>query len=551
VRLNEATQLRVRDIDGERMKVHIRHGKGGKPRMVPMSPALRDLLHAYWRAEGPREFLFPGKERAARRSGQPSRARDLSMVTTKLACDDAPMRRPSRPITRRSFLADTSTFAAGSILTGCALQPVHTSSRGKIRIAIVGCGGRGCGAVTNALSVPGADIELVAMADVFDAKPRDGREALQEQFAQKVNVPDERLFTGFDSYKKAMDCLAPGDIVILTTPPAFRWVHYSYAIEKGLHVFMEKPLTVDGPTSKRMLALNEVAKKKNLKVGVGLMSRHNYGMRELQKRIQDGELGEILLMRGYRMHAPAAFFRSLKKPDGISELMYQIQRFHSFLWASGGNFSDFNIHIVDHLCWMKGSWPVKAQAVGGRHYRETQEGLWIDQNFDSYSVEYTFADGTKMLFDGRCMPGCHIEYRSFAHGTKGAAVVASNGDCGLPSSIYKSQAMAASDLLWTSKVKESEQDPYQNEWNELIAAILADEPYNEVDNGVRTSMVTSMGRMAAHTGQEITFDEMLNGDFEFAPEVDKLTFDSPAPVLAGPDGRYPVPMPGLRGKREY
>jgi predicted dehydrogenase len=273
-------------------------------------------------------------------------------------------------------------------------------------------------------------------------------------------------------------------------------------------------------------------------------------MVELKKRIEGGELGDIVLLRGYRMHGPAAFFRSLPKPPGISDLMYQIQRFHSFLWASGGNFSDFNIHIVDHLCWMKNAWPVKAQALGGRHYRETAEGRWIDQNFDTYSVEYTFADGTKMFFDGRCIPGCDIFYNSFAHGTKGAAVVSNNGDCGLPSRIYKTQAMADQDLVWTSEVKESEQDPYQNEWNELFAAIRDDKPYNEVESGVKTSLVTSMGRMAAHTGKTITYDEILHGDHEFAPDVDKLTMDSPAPLLAGPDGFYPVPMPGLK-KREW
>ena len=457
----------------------------------------------------------------------------------------------TRATTRRDFLANTGRLAAASVLADTVMPGVHIAGRDKIRLAVVGCGGRGCGAVTNALAVANAEIELVAMADVFEGKPAAGLEALKEQFPTKLDVPAEQMFVGFDGYRKAMDCLRPGDIVILTTPPAFRWVHYGYAIEKGLNVFMEKPVTVDGPTSKRMLELNERAKARNLKVGVGLMSRHNHGMRDLQQRIQDGALGELVLLRGYRMHAPAAFFRSLQKPEGISELLYQIQRFHSFLWASGGNFSDFNIHIVDHLCWMKGAWPVKAQAVGGRHYRETAEGVWIDQNFDSYSVEYTFADGTKMFFDGRCMPGCKIIYQSFAHGTKGAAAVSNNGDCGLPSRIYKTQKMADQDLVWKSEVPEPEQDPYQNEWNELIAAIRDDKPYNEVEAGVKTSLVTSMGRMAAHTGQEITYEDILNGDHEFAPDVDKLTFDSPAPLQAGPDGKYPVPMPGLKKLREY
>ncbi|MCA8977721.1 MAG: Gfo/Idh/MocA family oxidoreductase [Planctomycetes bacterium] len=455
------------------------------------------------------------------------------------------------PTSRRDFLVSTGRLAAASILAGPAISQVHVGGSGKIRIALVGCGGRGGGAAANALSVPGAEIELVAMADVFTGQLAGAADALVEQFGAKVNVPADRQFIGFDAYQKAMDCLSPGDIVILTTPPAFRWVHYTYAIDKGLNVFMEKPVTVDGPTSRRMLALNERAKAKGLKVGVGLMSRHNHGMRELQSRIQNGELGDVVLMRGYRMHAPAAFFRSLPKPAGISELMYQIQRFHSFLWASGGNFSDFNIHIVDHLCWMKGEWPVLAQAVGGRHYRESKEGVYIDQNFDSYSVEYTFRDGTKMFFDGRCMTGCKTIYRSFAHGTKGTAVVSNNGDCGLPSQIYGGLAIDREQLRWTSEVAADEQNPYQNEWNSLIAAIQAGADYNEVDAGVKTSLVTSMGRMAAHTGQEISYDDILNGDFEFAPEVDKLTMDSAAPLLAGADGRYPVPMPGQKGMREY
>jgi predicted dehydrogenase len=463
------------------------------------------------------------------------------------------MRRMSTPSSpsRRDFLATTSRFAAASALVGPAFAGVHVGGRERIRVALVGCGGRGGGAATNALAVPGEHVEIVAAADVFAGKPAAVVEALQEQFGARVDVPKDRQFVGFDAYRGAMDCLRPGDVVILTTPPAFRWVHFAYAIEKGLNVFMEKPVSVDGPSSKRMLALNEKAKAKGLKVGVGLMSRHNHGMQELKRRIDDGELGEILVMRGYRMHGPAAFFRSLKKPDGISEVMYQIQRFHSFLWASGGNFSDFNIHIIDHLCWMKGAFPKWAQGVGGRHYREGKEGVYVDQNFDSYGVEYTFDDGTKLFFDGRCIDGCDTNYASYAHGTKGVAVVSANGDCGLPSRIYRGQRMDPANLHWESNVPKPDQDPYQNEWNVLIAAIREDRPHNEVDDGVMTSLVTAMGRAAAHTGQEITLQQMLDGGQEFAPGVDALTMDGPAPVLAGPDGRYPAPMPGQKGLREY
>jgi predicted dehydrogenase len=142
------------------------------------------------------------------------------------------------------------------------------------------------------------------------------------------------------------------------------------------------------------------------------MSRHSRALQELYKRIQDGEIGDIVLQRGYRMHGPIGFFSSPPKPDGISDLLYQIQRFHSFIWASGGNFSDFNIHIIDHLCWMKNAWPIEAQALGGRHYRQSPEGVtYVDQNFDTYSVEYTYADGSKFFLDGRCIDGCIFQRR--------------------------------------------------------------------------------------------------------------------------------------------
>ncbi|MCX6901580.1 MAG: Gfo/Idh/MocA family oxidoreductase [Verrucomicrobia bacterium] len=457
--------------------------------------------------------------------------------------------------TRREFLKTSGRIAAVSALAGAVIPRVHAASGDTVQLAIVGCGGRGTGAVMNALNTATlGPIKLVAMADAFEDRLKKSHESLSKN--KKVNtmveVPEEKKFLGFDAYKKAMDCLKPGDVVILTTPPAFRWVHFTYAIQKGLNVFMEKPVTVDGPTTKRMIALGEEAAKKNLKVGVGLMSRHNKALQELANRIHGGELGEIILMRGYRMHGPVGYFSSLPKPEGISELRYQVQRFHSFLWASGGNYSDFYIHVIDHLCWMKNAWPVSAQALGGRHYKKSPEGIeYIDQNLDTYSVEYTFADGTKFFYDGRCMNGCENIYNSYIHGSKGSAIGSKHGDQGLPSAIYKGQQPKPEDLVWESKVAPAEQNAYDNEWMDLIAAIRENKPYNEVKRGAEASLVTSMGRMAAHTGQIITFDQILNGDHEFAPGLDKLTEDSPAPLQAGPDGKYPVPMPGITRKREY
>jgi predicted dehydrogenase len=453
---------------------------------------------------------------------------------------------------RREFIKTTGKLAAVSALANVAIPRVHAAGSDLIQVALIGCGGRGGGAAANALSVKRGPVSLVAMADLFPERLEKDLKSLQQHFPRQVDVPPDRQFLGFDAYAKAMDCLKPGDIAIFATPLAFRWVHFSYAIQKGLNVFMEKPLTADGPTSKRMLSLAQDASAKNLKVGVGLMSRHSRALQELANRVHDGEIGQIVLQRGYRMHGPGGYFLSLPKPAGINDLLYQVKRFHSFIWASGGCYNDFYIHIVDHLCWMKNDWPVKAQALGGRHYRVSPDGVtYVDQNFDTYSVEYTYADGTKFFLDGRCMNGCQEIYSSYLQGTKGTGIASKSGDCGLPSSLFKSSMATPADLIWESKVSPDEQDPYLNEWNDLVDAIRDDHPYNEVERGVQASLVSSMGRMAAHTGREISFDEMLHCEHEMAPGVDKLTTDSPAPLLADASGRYPVPQPGIVTAREY
>jgi len=453
---------------------------------------------------------------------------------------------------RREFLKDTGRIAAASAFAAGIAPRIYAGQNNTIKIALIGCGGRGTGAADNALSVKQGPVKLVAMGDVFEHRLKSSYDNLKRMHGDQVDVPEDRKFIGFDAYKHAMDCLSPGDVAIFATPPAFRWVHFTYAIKKGLNVFMEKPVTVDGPTSRRMFKLGEEAKAKNLKVGVGLMSRHSRALEELAKRIHDGEIGDVILQRGYRMHGPIGFFASLPKPPGISHLLYQVQRFHSFIWASGGNYSDFYIHIVDHQCWMKNDWPVKAQALGGRHYKESPEGVaYVDQNLDTYSVEYTYADGSKFFLDGRCMMGCKDIYSSYAHGSKGMAVVSKSGDCGMPSSIHKGQDPTRESMIWQSRVRPDERNPYQNEWNDLVDAIRNDKPYNEVERGVKGSLVTSLGRMAAHTGQEVTYEQILNSNHEMAPGLDKLTSNSPAPLKPNSEGRYPVPEPGIVKDREY
>ncbi len=453
---------------------------------------------------------------------------------------------PQTDLSRRALLKKTGQVAAVSALAGVAVPHVHAAEDNTIRVALVGCGGRGSGAAANALAVKNGPIKLVAMADVFPHKLESSYKALYNRSPEQVDVSDDRKFIGFDGYKKALDCLRPNDVAIFATPPAFRWVHFKYAIEKGINVFMEKPVTVDGPSTRKLFELADLSVKKNLKVGVGLMCRHCAARQELHDRIKDGEIGDLLFMRAYRVVGPTGSAAAPPRSDSEkSELLYQIKHFHGFLWASGGAFSDFNIHNIDECCWMKDAWPVEAKALGGRHYR----GNNVDQNFDVYSVEYTFADGTKLYLDGRNIAGCDNEFASYAHGSKAAAVISASGHSPAKCRIYKDQRMNNDNIAWAYGPKEP--NPYQLEWDHLVEAIRQDKPYNEARRGAEASLVTSMGRMAAHTGRTIKYDEILNSEHEFAPGVSELTMESPAPVLSDASGKYPVPEPGIKTRREY
>ncbi len=464
-----------------------------------------------------------------------------------------------KDMSRRAFLKTTSQVTSASALLSALSPAIYAGQDNTIRVALVGCGGRGSSAAANAMATRKAPVKLYAMADLFEDRgqksydglieaanePRTGGSAdswVEGYEKNQVDVPPERRFIGFDAYQKAMDCLRPGDVVILTTPVAFRWVHFQYAIKKGIHVFMEKPVTVDGPSTRKMLQLAEESQKKNLKVGVGLMCRHCNARRELLERIRAGQIGDLITLRTYRQQGPAGFTGPNR--SNLNELLWQIRNYLSFFWASGGLMQDYVAHNVDECCWMKGAWPVRAQGSGARCFR----GDCVDQNFDLYDVEYTFADGTKLFQHARNMNRCYSEFASYAHGTKGSAVISTYMHTPAKCRIYKGQDFSKDNLVWA--FPQPEPNPYQLEWDELIEAIVKDTPYNEARRGTEASLVTAMGRMAVHTGQIVTYEEMLNCANEFAPDVDKLTMNSPAPVRADSDGRYPMPQPGLLGNKE-
>ena len=305
---------------------------------------------------------------------------------------------------RRQFVQNSVRVAAASTLAGWAIPRVHAGEDNTIQLALIGCGGRGNGAVANAMAAGGlvmdnrfrADdeenaassgpVKLVAMADLLQSRLNTSHKALSKLLGDKIDVPEDRRFRGFDTYKKAIDCLKPGDVAMLTTHAAFRVPHLKYAVEKGVNVFMEKDFATDPGGVRQMVALAEEAKKKNLKIAAGLMCRHSSARQALIEKIRNGAMGDTQLIRAYRM---GGCYRMDPFPGNENELLWQLRPGHpyQFLWSSGGIFIELMIHQIDECFWIKDSWPVAAHGVGGRIAGSTD----CSQNLDSYAIEYTFA----------------------------------------------------------------------------------------------------------------------------------------------------------------
>ncbi len=433
---------------------------------------------------------------------------------------------------RRDFLKSSGCLAVASALAGVG-PSIYAGENNTIKLALVGCGGRGTGAVADAFSTTGGPVKLHAMADLFEQRLAGSLKNLKEGFADKVDVPAHRQFVGFDAYKKAIECLGPGDVALLTTHAAFRPLHFEYAVAKGVNVFMEKSFAADSPAVRRLLKAAEVSEQKNLKVGVGFMWRHSKARQEVIQRIHDGAIGQVHTLRIYRVHGPV---HCPRRPANVNELVFQLQSPNSFTWVSSGFFIDWHCHNIDVACWVKGAWPVSAQAMGGRCYDQA------GSQFDHYTVEYTFADGTKLFAFSRHMTGCWETYSDYAHGSKGSAVIMTTLGAPKPR-IYKSHNMVPQELVWEYGPEDC--NPYITEWQVLLDAIRQNKPHNEARRAGEANVAALMGRMAAHTGQYITWEQAANSDFQFVKDIDKMTFDSPAPVHEGPDGIYPAPQPGI------
>jgi len=447
-------------------------------------------------------------------------------------------RTQSQQPSRREFFARSGKVAVASALTGAVVPRVHAAEDNTIRLALIGCGGRGSGAVANAMNSANGPVKLVAMADVVESRLATSHKLLSDRYGDRVDVPKDRQFVGFDAYKKAIDCLGPSDVAMLTNFAAFRALQLEYAVEKGVNVFMEKSFGPDVPALRRLIKAGEEAEKKNLKIAAGLQWRHSENRQELIKRIRDGVLGDIQLIRAYRVH-PVGFMG--KKPPDYDELLWQIRNFVRFFWVSGGLWAEMDCHQVDEICWIKDAWPVMAQGIGGRAANNTDYG----QGLDSFSIEWTFPDGTKAYDVVRWLGGhCYREFATYVHGTKCAAQFNTYGlRKGETTRLYKDQRIEKDNMVWESPPETV--NSWDAEWNVLLDSIRNDKPQNEAKRAAYSNVATLMGRAAVHSGKIITWDEAMASNFQFYADIDTMDYDTPPPVQPDAEGRYPVPVPGV------
>ena len=429
--------------------------------------------------------------------------------------------------TRRDFLKTSAAVAGAAAVTGGMFNgSVYAAGDDTVKIGLVGCGGRGTGAASQALSTSGS-VKLVAVGDAFMDKAQGAVNGLKKQFKDRVEIPDDKVFAGWDAYKQVVD--SGVDLVILATSPGFRPMHFEYAVAQGKNVFMEKPVATDAGGVRRVLAAAEEAKKKNLKVGVGLQRHHDPKYIETVKRLQDGELGDLILLRAY-WNGDRPWVRgreALKKvkPD-LTEMEYQMRNWYYFVWTCGDHINEQHIHNLDVINWVKKGPPKSAQGVGGRQvYNFPDQG----EIFDHHMIEYTYGDGSVLLSECRHQPKVWNSVSEHAHGSKGYANIGSG------SFDFKDGTK------W--KYKGANPNPYQVEHDDLFAAIRNNVAYSEAEYGAHSTMTAILGRMATYSGQQITWENAINSKVSVMPE--KFAWDANPPSLPDPvTGMYAVPQPG-------
>lgn len=428
-------------------------------------------------------------------------------------------------VTRRTFLRTTSRAAAGGV--ALAALPIerfaHAAGSDTIKLALVGCGGRGTGALNQNLNA-GPSAKLVAMADIDRDRLDKSLQILKTQHPGQVEVSMANQFIGFDAYK---DAIALADLAFVTSPQGFHPYHLAEAVRQGKHVFIEKPLAVDAPGVRRVLEAAAEAKKKNLKVGVGLQRHHQPSYIETVQRIHDGAIGEITSMSCNWLGNARA---GVERLPGEDEMHYQLRNWYYFTWLSGDFIVDQHIHNLDIINWIKRGHPVRAQGMGGRQVRNDPK--LHGQIFDHHFVEYEYADGSKLSSQCRQgQPGTHTMVSEHVVGTKGHA------DLGLGQRLFRITGPGA----WEARLKQGE-DGHQLEHFPLIDAIRNDKPFNELETAAMSTMTAILGRMATYSGKLVEWEQAFNSNLQLMPET--VAWEMPPPVTPDAAGNYPIAVPG-------
>ncbi len=423
---------------------------------------------------------------------------------------------------RRKFVRGTALVAGGLILSPW----VHAREAGKnpvLKLALVGCGGRGTGAIRQALNAD-PDTELVAMADAFRDRLDDCYNNLSQIFdTKRLKVKEGDKHVGFDAYKEAID---KADVVILATTPAFRPYHFRYAIEKGKHVFMEKPVATDAPGIRSVLETGRMAQEKKLCVVTGLQRHYQTKYRNLYAQVQDGQIGKITGGSVY-WNGGGVWIRD--RQPSQTEMEYQMRNWYYFNWLCGDHIVEQHVHNIDVANWFIGEYPESAQGMGGR---EVRTGKDTGQIFDHHFVEFRYPGGAVISSQCRHQQGCWNSVNEILQGTNGSV----NTGPGLIQDL---------DRKTTFRHDEDEDpNPYQVEHDELFAAIRKGEQINNTEYTAMSTMTSILGRMATYSGTLITMEEALSNGKSIVPANSSLTFNTEPPVTPDSSGYYPVPVPG-------
>ena len=426
---------------------------------------------------------------------------------------------------RREFVMTSALLTGGLLAPSFLIPGAYAAPQNHLKLALIGCGGRGTGAVFQAFDT-GHPIKLVAMADAFEDRLEGSYKPIIEKYGKdKVDVPQERRFVGFDAYKKA---IAEADVVILASPPGFRPSHFEEAVRQGKQIFMEKPVATDAAGIRKVLAAAEVAKAKKLNVVVGLQRHYQNNYREVMKRIQDGALGDIV---GGQVYWNDGGVWVKQRTPGQTEMEYQMRNWYYFNWLCGDHIVEQHVHNIDVANWAKNGYPVKAEGTGGRAVRTGKEHGEI---FDHHVLTFTYADGTVIHSECRHFPGAANRVDETFQGTQGKAYL-SAGNHGILTD-WKGNVLYDHD-------RKNQPNPYQQEHDELWAALVKGEyKFADAENAAKSTMTAIMGRYATYSGKVMTWEDSLNGKVDLFP--DTLAWDALPKLLPNADGYYPHAIPG-------